>query len=117
MQKAGRERRQAVVAALEQHLAKHARFTRPEGGMSLWVRLEGQVDAQALLGRALEQGVSFLPGRYFAVHRAEPGALRLSFAGLPPAQIRAGVSILARLVHQERSRQEATPAERAAAIV
>jgi len=45
--------------------------------------------------------VAYLPARYFAVSRLEPGALRLSFAGLPPEQIRAGLAILGRIVAGE----------------
>ena len=41
--------------------------------------------------RAQRDGVAYLPGRYFAVSRPEPGALRLSFAGLTPEQIGAGI--------------------------
>ncbi len=47
-----------------------------------------------LLPRAQKEGVAYLPGRYFAVSRQEPGALRLSFAGLPPEEIRRGVAVL-----------------------
>jgi 2-aminoadipate transaminase len=47
------------------------------------------------------EGVAYLPGRYFAVSRQEPGALRLSFAGLPPEQIRKGLAILGRVVAAE----------------
>ena len=66
------------------------RFTRPEGGMNLWVRLPEPLDAGELLARAQREGVTYLPGRYFAVSRPDPGALRLSFAGLPPEEIRSG---------------------------
>jgi DNA-binding transcriptional MocR family regulator len=53
-----------------------------------------------------------LPGRYFAVSRLEPGALRLSFAGLPPEQIRCGLEILGRIVSEElaRVRENVEPA-------
>ena len=42
-----------------------------------------------------------MPGRYFFVSRSEPGALRLSFAGLAPEQIRAGLAILGRTIRAE----------------
>jgi DNA-binding transcriptional MocR family regulator len=42
-----------------------------------------------------------MPGRYFAVSRLDPGALRLSFAGLPPEQIRQGLAIFGRTVASE----------------
>ena len=52
--------------------------------MNVWVRLPEPLDAGELLARAQREGVAYLPGRYFAVSRLEPGALRLSFAGLAP---------------------------------
>ena len=69
--------------------------------MNVWVRLPEPLDAGELLPRAQKEGVAYLPGRYFAVSRLEPGALRLSFAGLPPEQIRSGLAILGRIVAGE----------------
>ncbi len=64
--------------------------------MNVWVRLPEPLDAGELLARAQKEGVAYLPGRYFAVSRLEPGSLRLSFAGLTPEQIREGLAILGR---------------------
>ena len=69
--------------------------------MNVWVRLPEPLDAGELLPRAQKEGVAYLPGRYFAVSRLEPGALRLSFAGLTPEQIRRGLAILGRIVAGE----------------
>jgi 2-aminoadipate transaminase len=65
--------------------------------MNIWVRLPEPLDAGEMLPRAQEEGVAYVPGRYFAVSRIEPGGLRLSFAGLPPGEIRRGLAILGRL--------------------
>ena len=69
--------------------------------MNIWVRLPAPLDAGELLQRARKEGVAFLPGRYFAVARPDPGALRLSFAGLPPDRIREGLAVLGRIVAAE----------------
>ena len=66
--------------------------------MNVWVRLPEPLDAGELLLRAQKEGVAYLPGRYFGVSRMEPGALRLSFAGLPPDQIRCGLAVLGRII-------------------
>jgi len=63
--------------------------------------LPDPLDAGELLARAQREGVAYMPGRYFAVSRSEPGALRLSFAGLAPEQIRAGIAILGRTIRSE----------------
>jgi 2-aminoadipate transaminase len=101
MLEAGRDRLRATLAACRDLLPPGARWTTPEGGMNLWLRLPEPLDAAALLGRAQKEGVSFLPARYFAVSRHDPGGLRLSFAGLSPVEIREGLSILGRIVSAE----------------
>jgi 2-aminoadipate transaminase len=69
--------------------------------MNLWVRLPEPLDAGELLPRAQKEGVAYLPGRYFAVSRLDASALRLSFAGLEPEQIRNGLAVLGRIVAEE----------------
>jgi len=101
---AGAERLRAILAALDGAGVEGLRWTRPEGGMNLWLRLPEPQDADQLLARAQRENVTFLPGRWFAVSRAEHGALRLSFAGLEPERIRSGVATLARLMVESRDR-------------
>jgi DNA-binding transcriptional MocR family regulator len=114
---AGRERLSAVLDACAAHLPEGTVFTRPEGGMNLWVRLPEPLDAADLLPRAVRAGVSYLPGRYFAVARAASGSLRLSFAGLAPEQIRSGLATLGRLFQAELDRVRASRRDAAPAIV
>jgi 2-aminoadipate transaminase len=98
--KAGAERLTATLEGCRK-LPAGTRWTRPEGGMNVWVRLPEPVDAADLLPRAREEGIAYLPGRYFAVSRQERGALRLSFAGPTPEQIRTGLATLGRIVASE----------------
>jgi 2-aminoadipate transaminase len=104
---AGRQRLAAVVSACEKHLPEGTRFTRPQGGMNLWVQLPGPLDAGELLLRAQRENVTYLPGKYFEVSRHDPGGLRLSFAGLAPDRIRAGLSILGEIFSSELERARA----------
>ncbi len=101
---AGRERLHAVLDACEKHLPRAATFTRPRGGMNIWIRLPEALDAGDLLTRAEREGVTYLPGRYFAVSRTEPNSLRISFAGMTPEQIRSGIAILGRIFQNELER-------------
>ena len=101
MRRAGAERLAATLDACARYLPPGTRWTRPEGGMNVWVRLPEPLDAGELLARAQREGVAYVPGRYFAVSRLEPGALRLSFAGLTPEEIRTGLQILGRTIGAE----------------
>ena len=87
---AGTERLKAVLAACERHLPAGTQVTRPQGGMNVWVRLPEPLDTGELLARAQREGVTYLPGKYFAVNRPQTGSLRLSFAGLEPDRDRKG---------------------------
>jgi 2-aminoadipate transaminase len=114
---AGRARLDATLDSCERSLPPGSRFTRPQGGMNLWVRLPDMLDAGELLPRAERAGVSYLPGRYFAVSRTAPNCLRLSFAGLPPERIREGIAVLGDLFLTELERVQAARLEPAAALV
>jgi DNA-binding transcriptional MocR family regulator len=90
------ERRDALVAALGEHLPEWTLSGVPAGGLHVWVRLPDGVDDVALTARAAAAGVLVSPGRpWFA---AEPPAphLRLTFAGAAPPDLAEGVRRLAR---------------------
>jgi DNA-binding transcriptional MocR family regulator len=117
MQRAGASRLRAVLAACERWLPAGTRYSRPQGGMNLWIELPDELDANDLLARAQSQGVAYLPGRYFAVSRAHTNALRLSFAGLPEEQIERGVRILGTLFSRELEAERSRDREPAPAMV
>ncbi|MCU1357637.1 MAG: aminotransferase [Acidimicrobiales bacterium] len=77
---------EALADALRRHLGDRIRFSSPDGGMFLWAtvgpdRSGTPVDTTAMLGRALGQGVAFVPGSAFAVTPGEHRTgLRLSYA-------------------------------------
>jgi 2-aminoadipate transaminase len=102
----GAERLKACLDACAVELPAGSRFTRPEGGMNVWVKLPEPLDAAEMAARAEREGVSFLPGRHFAIstsptYRPHTHELRLSFAGLDPQQIRAGVAALGAIFRSE----------------
>jgi 2-aminoadipate transaminase len=108
----GREQLWAAIESLEDEMPTGTQFTRPEGGMNLWVTLPAPLDASALLASAQQAGVTYLPGRYFEVARHDAGTFRLSFGGLTPERIRQGVALLGRVF-----RDQAPLPELATAIV
>jgi len=100
----GAERLRAVLDSCSRYLPAGSTFTRPSGGMNLWVTLPQGIDTSDLLPRARQAGVTYLPGRNFSVSSFNPSALRLSFGGVPPERIEAGVAILGRLFSEEAER-------------
>ncbi len=93
--------RDAMLDALARHMAGlDVTWTQPVGGMFVWVRLPPGMDAQALLPRAVEAGMAFVPGGPFYAHAADPRTLRLSFVTSTPEQIEQGMAALARVVRE-----------------
>jgi len=90
---AGSEKLRAVERACRKYLPG-CRYLVPDGGMNMWIELPEGLDAGALRGLARQAGVDYLPGRYFSVSRSLDNGLRLSFAGLEPAEIQRGIGIL-----------------------
>jgi 2-aminoadipate transaminase len=115
MRKVYASRLQVLDEALQRQMPEGTRWTKPEGGMCMWLELPAGFDASELMIHAKERGVLFAPGRYFYFQAPLPNTLRLGFASLNEKQIVRGVSILAELLRVEmRKRQRGTRrAERA----
>jgi DNA-binding transcriptional MocR family regulator len=115
MLETGRERLRALLEGLQAYMPEGVTYSRPEGGMNVWVKLPGGIDTFDLLQHAHREGVTYIPGRHFAVSRPHNNALRLSFAGLEPEAITSGVASLARAIASEletldRHQREPVPA-------
>jgi len=94
MKKVYLRRLEAMEGALQKHMPEENMWTRPEGGMSVWVTLPPGFDAGELLIHVREHGVLFIPGRYFYLQNPQPNTLRLGFAGLDEKRIARGVQTL-----------------------
>ena len=89
---------QVMLDAMAQHFPAGVEWTKPEGGMFIWVELPKHIDAMKLLEEALVQKVAFVPGSPFYANEPQTNTLRLSFVTVPPERIRAGIEILGKLI-------------------
>lgn len=105
-----RAKRDAMLEALEEHLAGVATWSRPRGGLFIWVRLPDGIDTTKLLEAAHAAGVTYLPGTNFSPEGKGANCLRLSFAYLSPEKIREGIGVLARVVKAVQPLQAPLPA-------
>ena len=91
--------RDAMRVALERHLPPGCRWQAPVGGMFYWVELPPTLAATALLPRAVEAGVAYVPGAPFFVDGSRhANTLRLSFVTVPAERIEQGVAALGRVL-------------------
>jgi len=95
-----RERRDAMVGALAEHLPR-ATWTVPDGGFYTWVRLPEGLDAKAMLPRAVTARVAYVPGTAFYADGQGADHMRLSFCFPTPDRIREGVRRLAGVISSE----------------
>ena len=90
-----RERRDAMLAALESEMPEGASWSRPQGGYFTWLDFPEGTDAGALLTTATERGVTFVKGSDFYPSGAGGDAsARLAFSFVSPAEVTAGVALL-----------------------
>lgn len=98
-----KERRDAMLDALENEFAGRddVRWTKPQGGMFVWMELPPGQDGAQLLRRAIEEAnVAFVPGAAFFADRSGANTIRMSFSATPPDRIREGIRRLAQLLKQ-----------------
>jgi 2-aminoadipate transaminase len=98
LRRAYRERRDAMLAALEQHFPDTATWTRPDGGMFLMVTLASHLDAAEFLRLAIPRKVAFVPGADFHLDGVGGNTLRLNFSNTAPARIEEGIRRLGELL-------------------
>ncbi len=96
-----RERRDTILDALAQHLPEGTRWTRPAGGFYTWVTLPHGLDATAMLPRAVQSRVAYVPGSAFYADGNGTSMMRLSYCYPPPERIREGVRRLAGVIDEE----------------
>src|SRR6201993_1837316 len=90
-----RERRDAMLEALSQYFPPEVTWTRPKGGLFLWMTLAKGMDSQRLFETAVRENVAFVPGDCFYApngHREDANRqLRLNFSAVEPERIREGI--------------------------
>ena len=114
VRKRNAERLAATIETLQTAMPAGTRFREPSGGNSVWVELPAATDADALAAAAQERGIVYARGELFRVDGEGAPALLLSFSGLAPDAIRAGVTELATLLRRQGARPRRAAAQRVA---
>jgi len=88
-----RERRDAMLSALEEFFPSEVTWTRPQGGLFLWATMPEGADCRSMFRSALAENVAFVPGDCFYANDAPEGCrhMRLNFSFSEPQQIREGI--------------------------
>jgi 2-aminoadipate transaminase len=90
----------ALVGAIDRSMPHVVKWTRPRAGGAVWLTLPEGGSGETLLSRALEKGVSFIPGRAFSVTDRHERSFRLAIGTMPAAKIMEGIKRLSAVVTQ-----------------
>lgn len=89
-----KERRDLMLQAMARHFPHGITWTRPQGGLFLWVTLPEEIDATVLLKKAVANRVAFVPGMAFFADGTGHNSFRLNFSNAQPEQIEVGIARL-----------------------
>jgi 2-aminoadipate transaminase len=96
-----RERRDALLSALEDLMPAGTTWTRPTGGLFVWATLPEGLDSKAMMPRAIAARVAYVPGTGFYADGTGRGNMRLNFSFSAPERLREGVRRLSGVMEQE----------------
>ncbi|WP_226342451.1 PLP-dependent aminotransferase family protein [Deinococcus sp. AJ005] len=100
VRKAYGERAALMLGHIENEFPGSVEYTRPEGGMFLWITLPGQIDSTKMLVRALTRNVAYVPGSPFFALGGGENTLRLSYSNATPEQIERGIKALGETIRE-----------------
>ncbi len=96
-----RARRDTMLDALAEFFPPESEWTRPRGGMFIWVTLPEFIDTTDLLARALRDNVAFVPGEAAYLDGRGRSSMRLNFSGVDEEGIREGVRRIGKVVEEQ----------------
>jgi 2-aminoadipate transaminase len=96
-----RRRRDTMLDALADYFPPESEWTRPQGGLFIWVTLPDYIDTTDLLARALEENVAFVPGRAAYLDGRGGSSMRLNFSGVSEEDIREGVRRIGKVLGEQ----------------
>jgi 2-aminoadipate transaminase len=92
------ERCRVMLEALQTYFPAGVRWTKPEGGMFLWVELPKHLNSSNMLPAAINAKVAFVPGAPFFANERPQHFMRLNFSNQTPERIQLGIQKLAEVI-------------------
>jgi 2-aminoadipate transaminase len=101
-----RNQRNMMISSIERYFPEEVKFTRPEGGMFLWMTLPENISALRLFDLAGGEDVAFVPGGAFYVDEGGKNTLRLNFSNSDADEIDEGIRRLAQVTKELLARRK-----------
>ncbi|MBE7031093.1 MAG: PLP-dependent aminotransferase family protein [Ruminococcaceae bacterium] len=91
-----------MLSCMDEYFPENVEYTRPDGGIFLWVTLPEGIDTKELFKKSVERKVAFVPGSTSMVDLSKPtNCFRLNYTTMPDEKIREGIRILGDLLKEE----------------
>ena len=94
-------KRDLMLELLEEHMPEGVHWTRPDGGLFLFLTMPEGFDAVKFYDKALDAGVAYVAGEFFHPDRSGKNTMRLNFSFMSPERIAEGIQILSKLLKDE----------------
>jgi 2-aminoadipate transaminase len=104
IRKTYKERLNVMIDTLEEHMPESIKWTKPKGGLFLWVTTPECLDCQDLFEDAVKEKVAFVPGTSFFAEGGGHNTMRLNFSNATPEKINEGIGRLAKVIKQHLSK-------------
>lgn len=95
-----RDQRNKMVKMIQEHFPENVKYTKPEGGMFLWVTLPDGLSSMDLFDLAIKENVAFVPGKAFFTDGSGDNTLRLNFSNSNEEKIEEGIKRLGNAIYE-----------------
>ncbi len=95
-----RSRRDTAIRTMEEVFPDSIAFTRPQGGLFIWVELPEYLNARELLERCIEHNVAFVPGGAFFPNSSRENTLRINFSFMDEGLIEQGLTTMGEVIRE-----------------
>ncbi|MGZ7044016.1 MAG: aminotransferase-like domain-containing protein [Methanobacterium sp.] len=95
-----RNQRNLMISMIEEYFPENVKYTKPEGGMFLWVTLPEELSSMDLFELAIKENVAFVPGKAFFTDGSGDNTLRLNFSNSDEEKIKEGIKRLGKAIYK-----------------
>lgn len=95
-----RKRRDVILAAMDEHFPKEIKYTRPTGGLFLWVTMPEGINSRDVFMKCVEQNVAFVPGDAFFPAVPQYNYMRINYSNMPEERIIEGIKRMAAVLKE-----------------
>lgn len=94
------EKRDAMIKALDEEMSHIASYSKPEGGMFVYLTLKSEINTRDMISRAIKNGVAYVSGQAFTTNNSQKSSMRLNFTFSSAENLREGIKRIKKTVEE-----------------